>query len=105
MRDLNKSIGRERAVYSTDGELKMLGEGAQQKRRQLSETSALGKIRLQWSCAGPHTVIFVFCFFFGQLCCQPIAHRNPDSQPLAKSKSLIPFQQSSSGGWSLRLSG
>lgn len=64
MRDLNKSIGRERAVYSTDGELKMLGEGAQQKRRQLSETSALGKIRLQWSCAGPHTVIFVFFFFF-----------------------------------------
>lgn len=62
MRDLNKSIGRERAVYSTDGELKMLGEGAQQKRRQLSETSALGKIRLQWSCAGPHTVIFVFFF-------------------------------------------
>lgn len=46
MRDSNKSIGREGAVCSRDRELKMLGEGAQQKRRQLSETSALGKIRL-----------------------------------------------------------
>lgn len=61
------STGREGAVYSRGGELKTPGGGAQQTGRQLSETSASGRIRLQVELCWPTQWFFLVDFAANQL--------------------------------------